>query len=76
MRANTTRNPVRVGFTPTFSITSSPPWASAAAPTRKAADEASPGTVSWNAGTTERASAGGGGSYTIAPARSCMPRPR
>src|SRR5712692_7792766 len=47
-RFKTTRNPVRVGLTPTFSMRSSPSSASTAAATRNAALDGSPGTESWN----------------------------
>jgi hypothetical protein len=43
IRARTRRNPVRVGLVPTPRIRSSPRSAKSAAPTRKAAEEASPG---------------------------------
>ena len=48
MRSSTARNPVRVGFTPTPAMRSSPASASTAAPTRNAADDGSPGTWSAN----------------------------
>ena len=50
IRPSATRKPVRVGFTPTFSMSSSPPSASTAAATRNAALDASPGTERWKAG--------------------------
>src|SRR5712691_5806735 len=53
MRSSTTMKPVRVGLTPTFSMTSSPASARTAAATRNAALDGSPGTASWKVGMLE-----------------------
>ena len=69
IRSSTARNPVRVGLSPTPVIASAPDSASSAAPTRKAADDGSPGT--W----MSKGSIRPVGAKWTQPSRSSIPKP-